>query len=174
MNGYTFAGAVTELPVAAPSRDLDQREGVSTEESTVTIPVMSDTEFEWRGEFANDEVNRLHAEAFNHPMLDDDWLAIVARHSLGWVTARQSGRLVGFVNVIGDGTVHAWIQDEMVAVDARRRRVGSRLIEVVRHEARAAGCEWLHVDFDEDLAPFYVDATGFTPAAAGLIDLTAD
>lgn len=156
------------------SRVLDQRERVSTEESAVRIPVMPDTAFEWRGGFANDEVNRLHAEAFDHPMLDDDWLAIVTRQSLGWVTARQSGRLVGFVNVIGDGTVHAWIQDEMVAVDTRRQRVGLGLIGVARHEARAAGCEWLHVDFDEDLAPFYIDAAGFTPTSAGLIDLTAD
>ena len=36
-------------------------------------------------------------------------------HSLGWVVAREDGSLVGFVNVLWDGLVHAWIQDTMVA-----------------------------------------------------------
>jgi hypothetical protein len=29
--------------------------------------------------------------------------------------------------------------------------------------AKAAGCEWLHVDFESDLAPVYFDACGFRP-----------
>ena len=37
--------------------------------------------------------------------------------------------------------------------------------------AKAAGCEWLHVDFDDDLAPFYFDSCGFEPTRAGLIHL---
>ena len=40
----------------------------------------------------------------------------------------------------------------------------------IRH-AQAAGCEWLHVDFEPRHAPFYVDACGFRPTAAGLIHL---
>ena len=40
-----------------------------------------------------------------------------------------------------------------------------------RDGARAAGCEWLHVDFDDDLAPFYLEACGFRPARAGLMAL---
>ena len=38
-------------------------------------------------------------------------------------------------------------------------------------ESRAAGCEWLHVDFEEELREFYVGACGFTPTPAGLIAL---
>jgi hypothetical protein len=34
---------------------------------------------------------------------------------------------------------------------------------------RAAGCEWLHVDWEPGLAPFYVEACGFEPTEAGLI-----
>jgi hypothetical protein len=36
-----------------------------------------------------------------------------------------------------------------------------------------AGCEWLHVDFDDAtrLAGFYFDACGFRPTTAGLIHL---
>jgi predicted N-acetyltransferase YhbS len=63
--------------------------------------------------------------------------------------------------------VHAWIQDTMVATDARAQGISTELVAVAVREARAAGCEWPHVDFD-DLA-FYLDACGFTPTNAGLI-----
>ncbi len=127
---------------------------------------------EWRGGFANDETNALHADAFEHGMFDDDWQALVTQHSLGWVTARDGDSLVGFVNVIWDGLVHAWIQDEMVASESRHRGIGVRLIEVARDRAKLAGCEWLHVDFDDHLRPFYFDAAGFTRTNGGLINLT--
>lgn len=134
---------------------------------------MTDMQIAWRGVFANAEVNTLHAEAFDHGPIEDDWTGITARHSIGWVTARdEDGRLIGFVNVIGDGTVHAWIQDTMVAPGVRRRGIGLRLVETARDGAREAGCEWLHVDYDADLREFY-RAAGFRPTEAGLIDLTA-
>jgi GNAT superfamily N-acetyltransferase len=63
------------------------------------------------------------------------------------------------------------VLDTMVAVKARRDGVGTRLVEVAVREARAAGCEWLHVDFDDHLRRFYFDACGFTPTNAGLIEL---
>jgi GNAT superfamily N-acetyltransferase len=128
----------------------------------------------WRGEFSSDEANRLHAEAFDTRVFDAsewDWRRLVADHSLGWVTARDGDRLIGFVNVPWDGLVHAWLQDVMVAADARHRGIGRQLVEVARDGARGAGCEWLHVDFDDDLAPFYLDACGFRPAQAGLMQL---
>ncbi len=40
--------------------------------------------------------------------------------------------------------------------------------------AKAAGCEWLHVDFDPGLAPFYFDACGFECTDAGLIHLASE
>lgn len=128
--------------------------------------------YEWRGVFANAEANQLHADAFDHRPFDDDWRALVARHSLGWVTARSDGDLVGFVNVVWDGQVHAWIQDVMVASSSRRQGIGAGLVAAARTGATHAGCEWLHVDFDDDLAPFYLGACGFTATGAGLIDLT--
>ncbi len=133
---------------------------------------MAPIRYEWRGSFVNSEVNVLHAEAFKHPEFDDDWRALVSEHSLGWVTARDGDKLVGFVNVIWDGLVHAWIQDEMVSSESRRRGVGARLIEIVRDRAKLAGCEWLHVDFDDHLRAFYFDTAGFEPTNGGLINLT--
>jgi GNAT superfamily N-acetyltransferase len=128
--------------------------------------------YRWRGDFGNAELNALHAEAFEHPVLgDDDWRAQVARHSLGWVCARDGGRLVGFVNVPWDGGIHAFIMDTMVATGLRRHGVGTELVAVAAREAGAAGCVWLHVDFDDHLRAFYFDACGFTPTNAGLIAL---
>ena len=95
----------------------------------------------------------------------------VHRHSLGWVVARDDAKLVGFVNVPWDGLVHAWIQDTMVGTRTRHQGVGSELVAVAVREARGAGCEWLHVDFEPELEPFYFDACGFRPTLAGLIHL---
>ncbi len=126
---------------------------------------------EWRGRFENREANALHAEAFDHRVLDDDWVAQVEGRSLGWVTARDGRRLVGFVNVAWDGGVHAFLLDTMVARAYRRRGLAMRLVKEATEQARAAGCEWLHVDFDEELRSFYLDACGFEPAPAGVIRL---
>lgn len=130
---------------------------------------------EWRGSFTSTEANQLHAQAFETRVFSDqewDWVAQVERHSLGWVTARSSsGELVGFVNVISDGLVHAWIQDVMVAEVARHRRIGVRMVHAARDHCREAGCEWLHVDFDDDHTDFYIEACGFTPSNAGLMAL---
>jgi hypothetical protein len=34
-----------------------------------------------------------------------------------------------------------------------------------------AGCQWLHVDFEDYLRPFYVGSCGFRPTNAGLMPL---
>jgi hypothetical protein len=39
------------------------------------------------------------------------------------------------------------------------------------HQARAANRAWLHVDFEEHLRSFHVDACGFKKTTAGLIAL---
>ena len=127
--------------------------------------------YEWRGDFDNTAVNALHAEGFHHRVLDIDWHTQVHRHSLGWVCARSGGELVGFVNVAWDGDVHAFILDTVVGAEHRRSGIGVELVATAAREARAAKCEWLHVDFDDDLRTFYFDACGFTPTNAGLIQL---
>ena len=127
---------------------------------------------EWRGVFDNRALNELHAEAFEHRVLDDDWVTQVHEHSLGWVCARNdAGDLVGFVNVAWDGGIHAFILDTVVSKEAARQGLGTAMVKVATEEARAAGCEWLHVDFDDELRPFYFDACGFEPTNAGLINL---
>ena len=84
-------------------------------------------------------------------MLDIDWRTQVERHSLGWVCAFDDDRLVGFVNVAWDGGVHAFVIDTLVAADRRHAGIGRKLLEVAERESRRAGCEWLHVDFEDAL-----------------------
>jgi len=134
-------------------------------------PVIS---YQWRGDFASAEVEALHAGGFGRAPADHDWKAQVHRHSLGWVCARRGAELAGFVNVAWDGGVHAFILDTVVAGPLRRHGVGTRLVAVAAREAGAAGCEWLHVDFEDHLGPFYFGCCGFRPTNAGLIRLGAD
>jgi GNAT superfamily N-acetyltransferase len=130
--------------------------------------------FEWRGPFANDEVNRLHAEAFGTTIYGDEewnWRQLTDRHSLGWATARLDRNLVGFVNVAWDGLVHAWLQDLMVETRSRRKRIGQQLVTTAADGARSAGCDWLHADFGANLEQFYFGACGFRSTRAGLLRL---
>jgi ribosomal protein S18 acetylase RimI-like enzyme len=127
--------------------------------------------YSWRGEFSNAAVNRLHAEAFRHRLCNDDWWTQVNRHSLGWVCAKDGDELVGFVNVAWDGALHAFILDTMVTGHYQRRGIATNMLSIGAKEARAARCEWLHVDFVDHLRALYFDHCGFTPAVAGLIRL---
>ncbi|MEO0493515.1 MAG: GNAT family N-acetyltransferase [Actinomycetota bacterium] len=136
----------------------------------MSVPV----EIAWRGPFTNEEIHRLHAEAFETRLFaadEWDWNAQVERYSLGWVVARIDGDFVGFANVVWDGLVHAFVEDVMVDVRHRRRGVGVRVVHAARDGARAAGCEHLHVGFDDDLGPFFIDACGFMPERHGRLEL---
>ena len=125
----------------------------------------------WRGEFSNEALNNLHAQAFRHKPLEVDWWRQVNGHSLGWVCAVHGAEIVGFVNVGWDGGVHAFLLDTIVAPSARRQGIATKMVAMAVTEARKAGCEWLHVDFEDDLRHFYFDKCGFKPAEAGVIRL---
>ena len=53
----------------------------------------------------------------------------------------------------------------------RRRGIATQLVATATTAARDAGCEWLHVDFEDHLTTFYLETCGFTPTRAGLIRL---
>ena len=125
----------------------------------------------WRAEFASSALDALHAAGFGSEPRGIDWAARVRRHSLGWVCAYDGERLAGFVNVPWDGGQHAFLVDTVVAAGARGAGVGTALVATAAAEARRAGCHWLHVDFLPKLSAFYLQACGFRPTAAGLLEL---
>ncbi|MFE6871416.1 GNAT family N-acetyltransferase [Kitasatospora sp. NPDC057692] len=155
----------------------------------MTTPQPSPVDLHWRGEFTDRELDTLHAAAFGDPhdpaapatapahpaaeAVPTPWRARLERHSLGWVCARPApdGPLLGFVNVLWDGGVHAFLLDTAVAPAAGRRGLGTRLVAAAADNARAAGCDWLHVDFEPRLRAFYLDACGLRPTDAGLLRL---
>jgi predicted N-acetyltransferase YhbS len=80
---------------------------------------------------------------------------------------------VGFVNVAWDGASHAAALGTVVASSERYRGVGRELVALAVREARAAGCEWLHVDFgDDELRRSYFGSCGFEPTTAGVLRLS--
>ena len=62
----------------------------------------------------------------------------------------------------------------MVANGSQHKGVATRLVTIARERAQRAGCEWLHVDFDDNLRPFYIGVCGFVPTNAGLIALNRE
>ncbi len=126
--------------------------------------------YTWRGQLTDDEMVELVDSHGGHSARG--WWDQIQPHSLGWVSVRSSaGALIGFVNVAWDGGDHAFLIDTKTHGDWQHRGIGVGTVQVAARHARAAGCEWLHVDFAPELSPFYLNACGFSPTDAGLIHL---
>ena len=94
---------------------------------------------------------------------------ILAR-SLVYCAIFRDGMLIGFVNVAWDGGIHAFLLDPTVHPDYRRQGLGLALVRTAVAESTARGAEWMHVDFESRLSPFY-KAAGFRATEAGVIRL---
>jgi GNAT superfamily N-acetyltransferase len=124
------------------------------------------------GTVDDDELSRLHREAFRAGAEGfAPWSRRLQRHSICWVTALAGTRLVGFVNVIGDGGVHAILLDTVVDPRYQRCGIGRGLVSRAVEEARTLGCRWMHADYDRRAADFYERVCGFSSSQAGLIRL---
>ena len=131
----------------------------------------------WRGDVADEQIEALHSNAFHHPPSHKSWTEQLRWHSLGWVTAWVENswldsELVGFANVAWDGGRHSFLIDVAVNPGHQHMGIGEELVRRAAEAARDRGCEWLHVDFGEELSPFYIEKCGFTPTHAGLLRLT--
>jgi len=127
--------------------------------------------YAWREPVGDDEMVDLVASHGGSPSVG--WWDRISTHSLGWVSARDpDGLLVGFVNVAWDGGDHAFLIDTKTRGSHQRQGIGRELVRRAVVNARLAGCAWLHVDFEPQLAPFYFDACGFRRTDAGLVRLS--
>jgi GNAT superfamily N-acetyltransferase len=134
--------------------------------------VTPQVEYRWRGELADQELVALTESHGGNSA--PGWWDQVRSHSLGWVSAHTAdGAAVGFVNVAWDGCDHAFVLDTKVRPDYQHRGIGTELVRQAALHAKDAGCEWIHVDFDDSdrLASFYLNACGFRPSSAGVIHL---
>jgi GNAT superfamily N-acetyltransferase len=118
------------------------------------------------------ELSALHGRAFgSDPAGVQPWARRLADHALTWVGAFDAGRLVGFVQVAWDGGPHGFLIDTAVDPARQGQGIGAAVVKAATEEARAAGCEWLHVDFEPHLEQFYLQACGFRATKAGLMHL---
>ncbi|MDR6318337.1 GNAT family N-acetyltransferase [Actinoplanes couchii] len=118
------------------------------------------------------QLSMLHAHAFDGDLAKvHPWAQRLEEHALTWIGAFDAGQLVGFIQVCWDGGAHAFLLDTAVDPDRRHQGIGTRLVEAAANDARAAGCEWLHVDFEPHLEHFYLGMCGFRATNAGLIRL---
>jgi len=124
----------------------------------------------WRGPLTDDEMVALVASYGAAPVVG--WWDHIRPHSFGWVTGRDSGgTVVAFANVVTDGGDHAFLIDTKTHGEYQRRGIGTQVVRMATEHAKEAGCEWLHVDFEQHLRSFYFTACGFAPTDAGLIHL---
>jgi GNAT superfamily N-acetyltransferase len=127
--------------------------------------------YRWRGAITDEELVGL-TDSYGG-RAESGWWNRIRPHSLGWVTAHlDDGTAVGFVNVAWDGGDHAFLIDTKVRDDLQRHGIGAELVRRAVLHAKAAGCEWMHVDFEARLAPFYFDACAFRSTPAGVIHLS--
>jgi GNAT superfamily N-acetyltransferase len=124
--------------------------------------------FELNGAVANEALNALYADSW--PAHETADLVALLPNYLAWVCAYDGARLLGWAYLASDGWQHAFLLDPTVHPEYRRQGIGTELVRRLTEAARQAGCSVLHVDYEAELAPFYARC-GFTPTAAGLINL---
>lgn len=134
------------------------------------IPAGGDVRVRFRVDDA--ALSALHGRAFgSDPAAVHPWARQLEHHSLTWIGAFTGDLLIGFVQLCWDGGSHAFLLDTVVDPDHQRHGIGGGLVRAAVAEARRAGCEWLHVDYEPHLDHFYRDDCGFSPTAAGLLHL---
>jgi GNAT superfamily N-acetyltransferase len=119
---------------------------------------------------SNRDLNWLYSRSWPHHTTFD--FSPVLKRSLGWVGGFEREELVGFVYLAWDGAQHAFLLEPTVLPRLRRQGIGKHLVHRAVDLARKRACEWVHVDWEPHLGPFY-RACGFLPARAGLIRLLA-
>lgn len=119
-------------------------------------------------EISSQQLNELFSSAWEGHVSSD--FTRILEHALGYICVFENSRLVGFVKLISDGGVHAFLLDTTVHLEFQKRGIGRELVRQARDFAQSKGCNWLHVDFEPHLKHFY-ESCGFKHTEAGLIQL---
>lgn len=131
---------------------------------------MSSITYRIAPDVTDSELNQLFASAWtNHA---DRKFESELSHSLTYICAYDGPRIVGFANVAWDGGLHAFLLDVTVQADYQRRGIGHELVARVKEIGTQHHIEWLHVDYEPQLEPFY-RACGFQETKAGVLNLSA-
>lgn len=129
---------------------------------------MSNVVYQTNPPLENAALNALFSSAWGQPYTVDFQPELNA--ALCYIAAFDGAKLIGFVKLIGDAGVHAFLLDPSVDSAYQRRGIGGELVARAVQYARAHDYEWVHVDFEDHLEPFYA-ACGFRSTKAGLIQL---
>lgn len=126
-------------------------------------------EYQINPNVSSEALNELFATAWDGHMTTD--FALELERSLFFICAFSGSRLIGFVKVISDAGVHAFLLDTTVHKEFQHQGIGRELVTRAIAGSRARGCDWLHVDFKDHLEQFY-QSCGFKPTLAGLVKLS--
>ncbi|GAA1188623.1 potassium channel family protein [Nesterenkonia xinjiangensis] len=98
------------------------------------------------------------------------WSPRTADGRESWVAATISGRLVGFVRMVGDGDRDAVLIE--LLLDPEHHQLGEALVQRAAEEARAAGHCRLFADFADAQDRALFKACGFSRVATGVRQLS--
>ncbi|MGC2034861.1 MAG: GNAT family N-acetyltransferase [Thermoplasmata archaeon] len=178
--GSSPKGQCSFANLRVPCRDLEagreravrpaMREGDASREVRGHVRALALVRYRVSPRISNRELNRLYGRSWPHHTSFD--FSAVLKSSLGWVGGFEGKELVGFVYLAWDGAQHAFLLEPTVLPRLRRQGIGKQLVDRAVDLAGKSGCEWVHVDWEPHLTPFY-RACGFLPTRAGLIRLSA-
>jgi GNAT superfamily N-acetyltransferase len=114
-------------------------------------------------------LNELFATAWDGHVIKK--FTVELERSLFYICAFSGSSLVGFVKVISDAGVHAFLLDTTVHPEYQHQGIGRELVTRAITESQGSGFHWLHVDYDPHLETFY-QSCGFRPTLAGLVKLS--
>lgn len=127
--------------------------------------------FELTSELSSLELKSLWSRVYPDD-ISHDFATELSAPNVTAIAARAGGKIVGFAKIVLDGGLHGFLLDPVVDPHFRRQGIGRKMVLELILKARTLGVRYVHVDYTEQLEPFY-RSVGFQPTAAGLFDLRA-
>jgi ribosomal protein S18 acetylase RimI-like enzyme len=124
-------------------------------------------EFYRKGFVEDEEITKLRASVgWDNKILPH---SILKERLFTYFTARVNGELIGYMNVLSDGSADAYLQDLMVHPKYQKRGIGSELLKRAIKYLQQKRIRSIQVIFDPEVEDFY-KKFGFNIVKAGIID----